>query len=138
PKAAAAAKPAAGTPPAPNQAAADKAAQAAKDAKDALDAIFTKYGVTKLSDLEAKSKSAVCVLYVDGRPKKDSQDDWGHVVRWAGIQTDRSGKPIVRASGPNAGFYVPAITPGWADAEKHPWVVLNPPEDQFGLKVTNS
>jgi hypothetical protein len=132
---AAAAQPAAGKPPAPNQAGADKAA---KDAKDALDAIFKKYGVTKLSDLEAKSKSAVCVLYVDGRAKKDSQDDWGHVVHWAGIQTDKSGKPIVRNSGPNNGFYIPAITPGWADAEKHPWVVLNAPEDEFGLKLTNS
>jgi hypothetical protein len=138
PKAAAAAQPAAGKPPAPNQASADKAAKEAKDAKDALDAILKKYGVTKLSDLQAKSKSAVCVLYVDGRAKKDSQDDWSHVVHWAGIKTDKSGKPIVRTSGPNNGFYIPAITPGWADAEKHPWVVLNPPEDQFGLKLTNS
>jgi hypothetical protein len=138
PKAAAAAQPAAGKTPAPNQASADKAAKEAKDAKDALDAIFKKYGVTKLSDLEAKSKSAVCVLYVDGRAKKDSQDDWSKVVHWAGIKTDKSGNPIVRASGPNTGFYIPAITPGWADAEKHPWVVLNPPEDQFGLKLTNS
>lgn len=138
PKAAAAAQPAAGKPPAPNQASADKAAKEAKDAKDALDAIFKKYGVTKVSDLEAKSKSAVCVLYVDGRAKKDSRDDWSHVVHWAGIQTNKSGKPIVRTSGPNNGFYIPAITPGWADAEKHPWVVLNPPEDQFGLKLTNS
>lgn len=137
PKAAAAAQPAAGKPPAPNQAGADKAAKEAKDAKDALDAIFKTYGVTKLSDLEAKSKSAVCVLYVDGRPKKDSQDDWSHVVHWAGIQT-KSGKPIVRTSGPNNGFYIPAVIPGWADAEKHPWVVGNPPEDQFGVKVTNS
>ena len=135
---AAAAHPAAGTPPAPNQASADKAAKEPKDAKDALDAIFKKYGVTKLSDLEAKSKSAVCVLYVDGRAKKDSQDDWSHVVHWAGIKTDKLGKPIVRTSGPNRGFYIPAITPGWADAEKHPWVVLNPPEDQLGLKLTNS
>jgi hypothetical protein len=135
PKATAASQPAAGKSPAPNQASADKAAN---DAKDALDAIFKKYGVTKLSDLEAKSKSAVCVLYVDGRAKKDSQDDWSHVVHWAGIKTDRSGKPIVRSSGPDSGFYIPAITPGWADAEKHPWVVLNPPEDQFGVKLTNS
>jgi hypothetical protein len=90
-----------------------------------------------MSDLEAKSKSAVCVLYVDGRSKKDSQDDWQHVVHWAGIKTDTSGKPIVRTSGPNKGFYIPSITPGWADAEKHPWVVLNPPQDQFGLKLTN-
>jgi hypothetical protein len=137
---AAAAQPAAGKPPPPNQATADKAAKEAKDAKDAkdaLDAIFKKYGVSKLSELEEKSKSAVCVLYVDGRPKKDSQDDWSHVVHWAGIQT-KGGKPIVRTSGPNIGFYIPAITPGWADAEKHPWVVLNPPEDQFGLKLTNS
>ena len=124
----------------PKAAAATKpgADKAAKDAKDALDAIFKRHGVTKLSDLEAKSKSAVCVLYVDGRAKKDSQDDWSHVVHWAGIKTDRSGKPTVRASGPNAGFYIPAITPGWADAEKHPWVVLNPPQDQFGVKLTNS
>ena len=105
---AAAAQPAAGKPPAPNQAGADKAA---KDAKDALDAIFKKYGVTKLSDLEAKSKSAVCVLYVDGRAKKDSQDDWRHVVHWAGIKTDKSGKPIVRTSGPDAGFYIPTVRP---------------------------
>jgi hypothetical protein len=138
PKAAAAAKPAAGKPPAPNPAGADKAAKEATAAKEALDAIFKKYGVTKLGDLEAKSKSAVCVLYVDGRAKKDSQDDWSHVVHWAGIRTDKSGKPIVRTSGANKGFYIPAITPGWADAEKHPWVVLNPPEDQFGLKLTNS
>jgi hypothetical protein len=115
-----------------------KAAAAAPEAKDAKDTIFKKYGVTKLSDLEARSKSAVCVLYVDGRPKKDSQDDWSHVVHWAGIKTDKSGKPIVRTSGGNAGFYIPAITPDWADADKHPWVVLNPPEDQFGLKLTNS
>ena len=130
-----AAKPAGGKQPAPNPAAPDKATQ---DAKDALDAIFKKYGVSKLSELEDKSKSAVCVLHVEGRPKKDSHDDWNHVVRWAGIQTDKSGKPIVRASGPNAGFYIPAITPAWADAEKHPWVVLNPPEDKHGVNLTNS
>jgi hypothetical protein len=106
--------------------------------KEALDAIFKKYGVTKLSDLEVKSKSAVCVLYIDGRSKKDSQDDWRHVKRWAGIKIDKSGKPIVLTSGPNNGFYVPAITPAWADADKHPWVVLNKPQDEFGLKLTNS
>lgn len=138
PKAAAASQPAAGKPPAANPAGADKAAKDAQDAKDALDAIFKKYGVTKLSDLEAKSKSAVCVLYVDGRAKKDSQDDWSHVKHWAGIKTDNSGKPIVRTSGPNSGFYIPRITPGWADAEKHPWVVKNWPEDHFGVKLTNS
>ena len=120
------------------KAAADQAAKETKDAKDALDAIFKKYGVTKLSELAAKSESAVCVLYVDGRPKKDSQDDWRHVVHWAGIKTDKSGKPIVRTSGSDTGFYIPAITPDWADAEKHPWVVLNSPEDQFGVKLTNS
>jgi hypothetical protein len=120
------------------KAAADQAAKETKDAKDARDTIFKKYGVTKLSALEAKSKSAVCVLYVDGRPKKDSQDEWRHVVHWAGIKTDKSGKPIVRTSGPDAGFYIPAITPDWADAEKHPWVILNSPEDQFGVKLTNS
>lgn len=136
--AAAPAQPAAGKPAALNQAAVDKAAKEAQDAKVALDAIFKTYGVTKVSDLEAKSKSAVCVLYVDGRPKKDSRDDWSHVVHWAGVQTTKAGQPIVRTSGPNVGFYIPAVAPGWADAEKHPWVVLNPPEDQFGLKVTNS
>jgi hypothetical protein len=115
-----------------------QAAVATPEAKNAKDAIFKKYGVTKLSDLEARSKSAVCVLYVDGRPKKDSQDDWSQVAHWAGIKTDSSGKPIVRTSGPNAGFYIPAITPDWADADKHPWVVLNSPEDQFGVKLTNS
>lgn len=120
------------------KAAADQAAKETKDAKSALDAIFKKYGVTKLSELAAKSESAVCVLYVDGRPKKDSQDDWRHVVHWAGIKTDKSGKPIVRTSGSDTGFYIPAITPDWADAEKHPWVVLNSPEDQFGVKLTNS
>jgi hypothetical protein len=120
------------------KAAADQAAKETKDAKNALDAIFKKYGVTKLSELAAKSESAVCVLYVDGRPKKDSQDDWRHVVHWAGIKTDKSGKPIVRTSGSDTGFYIPAITPDWADAEKHPWVVLNSPEDQFGVKLTNS
>ena len=120
------------------KAAADQAAKETKDAKDALDAIFKKYGVTKLSELAARSESAVCVLYVDGRPKKDSQDDWRHVVHWAGIKTDKSGKPIVRTSGSDTGFYIPAITPDWADAEKHPWVVLNSPEDQFGVKLTNS
>jgi len=138
PKAAAAAQPAAGKPPAPNQASADKAAKEAKDAKDALDAIFKKYGVTKLSELESASKSAVCVLYVDGRPKEDSRKDWTHVKHWAGVQTDKSGKPIVRAGGPNKGFYIKRITPGWADAEKHPWVVGNSPEDHFGVKLTNS
>jgi len=60
------------------------------------------------------------------------------VVHWAGIQTDKSGKPVVRSKGPNAGFYIPQITPGWADAEKHPWVVLNSPEDKYGVKLTNS
>lgn len=134
-KVAAAAQPAAGKPPAANPVAADKAA---KDTKNALDAIYKKYDVTKLADLEAKSQSVVCVLYVDGRAKKDSQDDWGHVVHWAGIKTDKSGKPLLRTSGPNNGFYIPSITPSWADAEKHPWVVLNPPEDQFGVKLTNS
>jgi len=138
PKAAAADKPAAGKPPAPNPASADKAAKEAKDAKDELDKIFKRHHVTKLSELEAKSKSAVCVKYVDGRPKEDSRKDWSHVKHWAGVQTDKSGKPIVRASGPNNGFYIPAITPRWADAEKHPWVVGNSPEDHFGVKLTNS
>jgi hypothetical protein len=58
-----------------------KAAAAAPEAKDAKDTIFKKYGVTKLSDLEAKGKSAVCVLYVDGRRKKDSQERIGEVRR---------------------------------------------------------
>lgn len=131
---AAAAQPAAGN-PAANPPAADKAAQ---DAKAALDAIYKKYGVTKLAELETKSQSAVCVLYVDGRPKKDSQADWSRVVHWAGIQADNLGKPLLRKSGPNIGFYIPRVTPGWADAEKHPWVVLNSPEDEFGVKLTNS
>src|ERR1035438_10513676 len=34
--------------------------------------------------------------------------------------------------------YHPGMFFGWADAEKHPWVVLNPPEDEFGVKKTNS
>lgn len=121
-----------------NPAGGDKAAKEAKDAKDELDRIYKKNGVTKLSELETKSKSAVCVLYIEGRPKKDSRDDWSHVKHWAGIQTDKSGKPIVRTSGPYTGFYMPSITPGWVDAEKHPWVVLNPPQDQFGVNLTNS
>ena len=128
-------------PPATDQASVDKAAKEAKeakDAKDALDKIYNDYGVTKLSELVEKSKSAVCVLYIDGRPIADSQADWSNVTTWAGIQTDGSGNRIVRTSGPNTGFYIPAITPGWADAEKHPWVVLNPPEDEFGVKKTNS
>jgi len=137
-KAAGATHTAGGKPASANPVGADKAAKEAKDAKDELETIFKKNGVTKLSELEEKSKSAVCVLYIEGRPKKDSQDDWSHVRKWAGIQTDKSGKPIVRASGPNRGFYIPRITPGWADAEKHPWVVLNPPEDQFGVNLTNS
>lgn len=116
----------------------ENASKEARDAKDALDAIFKKHGVTKMSELETKSKSAVCVLYVAGRPKKDSQADWSHVVHWAGIQTDKSGKPIIRASDPNKGFYAPKITPRWADADKHPWVVLNPPQDKFGVRLTNS
>jgi hypothetical protein len=116
----------------------ENASKEARDAKDALDAIFKKHGVTKMSELETKSKSAVCVLYVEGRPKKDSQADWSHVAHWASIQTDKLGKPIIRASGPNKGFYVPGITPGWADADKHPWVVLNPPQGKFGVKLTNS
>ena len=40
--------------------------------------------------------------------------------------------------GTHTGFYIPSIVPGWADAEKHPWVVLNPPQDQFGVHLTNS
>lgn len=114
------------------------AGKAATDAKDALDKIFKTYGVTKLADLETKSLSAVCVLYVDGRPKENSRADWNHVVSWVGVQTDKAGKPLVRKSGPNAGFYLPGITPGWGDAEKHPWVVLNAPEDEFGVNLTNS
>ena len=102
--------------------------QAAQDARAALDKIYKQYGVTKLSELEAKSLSAVCVLFVEGRDKQKSIADWSHVVSWAGIQT-KAGKPVVRAEGNNKGFYIPAITPGWADAEKHPWVVLNPPQD---------
>lgn len=136
PKAALAGKPpAAGADPA----AAAKAAAEAQAAKAQLDALFKKHGVTKLADLQTQAKSAVCVLYdVPGRPKADARADWSHVTHWAGIQTDASGKPIVRASGPNKGFYIPAITPGWADAEVHPWVVLNPPQDQFGVNLTNS
>jgi hypothetical protein len=122
----------------PGQPGPESASKDAKDAKDALDAIFKKYGVTKISELETKSNSAVCVLYVEGRSKEDSRADWSHVVHWAGIQVDKSGKPIIRASGPNKGFFAPRITPGWADAEKHPWVVLNTPQDQFGVKLTNS
>jgi len=121
-----------------DKAAADKAAKDLKDMQDALDKIFKDHGVTKLSELEDKGKTAVCVLYVDGRSKKDSQADWSHVVHWAGIQTDKSGKPVVRSKGPNAGFYIPQITPAWADAEKHPWVVLNSPQDKYGVKLTNS
>ncbi len=128
PKAAPAVQPAAGKP----------VAQEATDAKTALDAIYKKYGVTKMSELETKSQSAVCVLYIEGRPKKDSQADWKHVTRWAGVQADKSGKPIVVATGPNAGFYIPRITPAWANAEKHPWVVMNKPENEFGVKLTNS
>lgn len=132
-----AALPGPGKPPL-DKLAADKAAKDAKDIQAELDKIFKDHGVTKLSELEDKSKSAVCVLYVDGRSKKDSQADWGHVTHWAGVQTDKSGKPIVRSKGPNAGFYIPQITPAWADAEKHPWVVLNSPEDKHGVKLTNS
>jgi hypothetical protein len=136
PKAAAAAPPPAGKAPAPTPPAPDKLAEAT-DAKSKLDVIFKKYGVTKVSALETKSLSAVCVKYVEGRPKADSQKDWRHVQSWAGIQTNASG-PIIRSSGPNRGFYVPAIAPGWADPHKHPWVVLNPPEDDFGVKLTNT
>ena len=129
-----------GKPPAAGltQAAAEKAAKEAQDAKTELDALLKKYSATKIADLETQSKSAVCVLYVDGRPKQDSRADWGHVSKWAGVQTDGSGKPIVRASGPNKGFYLPRITPAWADAEEHPWVVLNPPQGSFGVNLTNS
>jgi hypothetical protein len=134
---AAPAQPASGQ-PATGKPAAPAPSQAALDARNDLDKIYKKYSVSKLSELETKSQSAVCVLYVDGRPKKDSQADWGHVVKWAGVQTDGKGKPKVRTSGPNNGFYIPAITPGWADADKHPWVVMNPPQDQFGVCKTNS
>jgi hypothetical protein len=113
-------------------------AQAALDARTAADAIYKTYGVTKLSELETKSQSAVCVLYVDGRPKQDSRADWSKVTHWSGIQTDKSGKPIVRASGPNKGFHIPSITPSWVDPDVHPWVVLNAPQDQFGLNHTNN
>jgi hypothetical protein len=122
PKAAAATQPAAGKPPAPNQASADKAAKEAKDAKDALDAIFKKYGVTKLSELEAQSKSAVCVLYVDGRAKKDSRDDWSHVVHWAGIKTDKSGKPLSALRGPTkASTFQPSRPAGPTRKNIHGW-----------------
>jgi hypothetical protein len=136
PKAAAAAPPPAGKAPAPTPPAPDKLAEAT-DAKNKLDVIFKKYGVTKVSELETKSQSAVCVLYVEGRPPADSRKDWSHVQSWAGIQTNASG-PIIRSSGPNKGFYIPASAPGWADAFKHPWVVLNDPEDQFGVNLMNN
>jgi len=126
---------------APAQAAGSNApppTQAAQDARTAADAIYKKYSVPKLSELETKSQSAVCVLYVDGRPKKDSQADWSKVTHWSGIQTDKSGKPLVRTSGPNKGFHIPAITPSWVDPDKHPWVVLNAPQDQFGVNHTNN
>ena len=137
----AASHPAAAKPP--DQASADKAAKETQAAKDALDEILKKYKITKLSELEEKSESAVCVLYIDGRPIADSQADWSHVNVWAGIQTDDpldkgTGTPLVRTSGPNKGFYIPRITPAWADADKHPWVVLNPPQGHFGVNLTNS
>jgi hypothetical protein len=91
-KIAAATQPAAGKPPAPSQASADKAAQEAKDAKDALDAILKQYKATKLSELEAQSKSAVCVLYVEGREKQDSRMTG---TTWC---TGRASKLINRAS----------------------------------------
>lgn len=121
-----------------NPAAADKAAQEAKAAQTDLDKIYKENKVSKLSELEDKSKTAVCVLYVDGRSKADSQADWSHVKKWAGIQVDGTGKPIIRDSGLNKGFYIPRITPGWANADKHPWVVRNHPQETFGVHLTNS
>jgi hypothetical protein len=121
-----------------NPAAADKATQEAKAAQTELDKIYKNNKITKLSELEAKTKTAVCVLYVDGRSKADSQADWSHVKSWAGIHVDGTHKPILRASGPNKGFYIPKITPGWANADKHPWVVRNHPQDNYGVNLTNS
>ncbi len=95
-------------------------------ATEHLTKILKDHGVDSLTKLEEKSKSAVCVKYIDGRPKEDSRKDWRHVKKWAGIQVDETGNPKIRETGPNKGFYIPRISPEWADADVHPWVVLNP------------
>jgi len=94
--------------------------------KAELSKILDQHQVKTFEELEIKSKSAICVKYVPGRPKEDSRRDWKHVKKWVGVQTDGAGKPLIRQSGSNAGFYLPACTPSWADAEQHPWLVLNP------------
>ena len=67
PKAAAASLPAAAKSPAPIPAAADTAA---RQAKDALDAIYKKYGVTKLSELEEKANRPFAFCTWTAAPKK--------------------------------------------------------------------
>jgi len=104
-------------------------------ARDALDAILKAHKVSTYADLEKQSKTAICVKYIDGRPKADSRNDWWkHVKSWCGVQVDNKTKlPKKR---PN-GFYFPLITPPWADADKHPWVVLNPQLKTLGVRLGN-
>jgi len=89
--------------------------------------ILQEYGAVDLAALETKGLSAVCVEYVAGRDKQKSRDDWRHVETWKGIKTiEGTNTPIIRQSGQFAGYYIPSIIPTWADADVHPWLVLNP------------
>jgi hypothetical protein len=106
-------------------------------AKAALDAILQKQKLASLKDFEAKTKGALCVRYIDGRPREESRKDWKR-AKWVGVQTDAKGEPKVRVGGPYQGFYIPAIVPGWADADKHPWLVKNPLlEKHLGTNLGN-
>jgi hypothetical protein len=100
--------------------------------KATLDKILQEHNAASFEALEKMSKTAVCVKYIEGRPKEDSRRDWNHVREWCGIQ----GLTKIRDSGPNKGFYLPKITPEWADSEQHPWLVTSAElRGLFGMRL---
>lgn len=94
-----------------------------------------KYGVASLPDFAEKARHAVCVHYIDGRPKAESRADWDNAgIEWCGIATDRHGNRLPPVAN---GYYAPKITPAWARPEIHSWLVLTKKLIDLGVRHGN-
>lgn len=95
----------------------------------------TKYGVASLPDFAEKARHAVCVHYIDGRPKSQSRADWDNAgIEWCGIAIDRHGNRLPPMAD---GYYAPQITPAWARPAVHSWLVLTKKLKDLGVSHGN-
>lgn len=97
--------------------------------------IRAKYGVASMPDFAQKARQAVCVHYIDGRPKSESRADWDNAgIRWSGIAVDRHGRRLPAHAD---GYYAPQITPAWAQAQVHAWLVSTKKLRDLGASQCN-